>query len=1057
MGFPQLRALPSTLSLLCLLLLLPLGSVVAQETSGMLSGVVSDTSGVPLPGATVVATQVATGARYGTITQSDGFYYFNQLQPGDGYQLVVQLPEYMTATEQAISVGLGRSTVLNVALQQSSYELSTVEISDDASDPIQNPKRGNEATISDSMIQRLPTLNRSIQDATRILPESNLNSFGGANYRFNNLSIDGCATNDVLGFQEPASGAAGSAASGTPGGLAGAQPIGYGALSALSIKTAPFDVTYGNFTGASINAVTKSGTNALQGELYGFGRNQWLLGRRANGERQPAGDFGDVQTGISIGGPIVRDKLLAFANVEYALRREPVLNGPGTAESAIPLSVVQEIADTLVARYGYDPGAYQNAQLETRSLKLFGRIDYNISQRHKLTLRDNYVAGYADRLEWTPNFFNYGNQGYRHSSRTNSFVAELRSNLSDHLYNKVTVSHTTVVDGRSFDGRVFPHIEINYNTANTIFAGTYREAAIYGLTLNTTQVTDNLTFYKNKHLVTGGFSAEFNDIAYRFLTAWNGRWQYKSVQDFMDDRPSRVRGVYNVENNDFDFNHQQPSADYAVLLAGVYVQDEIRLSPRFNVTAGVRADMQYHPGDFPMNADLATTPAFASYTNQIHTTPQLNPRLGFNYVMNARRSVLLRGGSGLFTGRIPFVWYAYVHYISGTQYFNIDLKPTGALPLTENLADLATLQPGLTEINLVDNDFSLPRDWKNNLALDIKLSHNLMVGIEGTYSKVLSGLLFQSINLKDSVGAFTGADDRPYYLASGSAIKINPNFTNVFLLTNVHQGYRYNISLNLAKETGRHTSFVGYSFGESKDISSTVRNSHAANYEWNQSIVANAPQLSYSNFDLRHKLVAYHMYARTTQIGRFSVMAMYSMRSGNPFSFVYEGDMNRDGSGKNDLLYIPRDASEIQLQPILDVNGVETVSAAEQWAQLDAYIAGNPYLASHRGQYAMRNGARTPWNHQLDMRLAYQRPLLKGKQSIQITCDLINAGNLVSKTWGNQYYVPNVQNAGFGLLDFVKIDNGLPVFQFKNPAGTPWLVDPLNSRWQAQLGVQYRF
>ncbi len=854
------------LLLLSVMLAFP-GDVLAQETTGTLRGTVKDSLGIPVPGATIKVIQRSTGAIFGTLTQENGFYVLNQLQPDKSYSLLIEAIEFKTFEENDIVITLGRSTVKDVQLKSKSYELEGIEITADEYDPIKNPKKGNEATLKGELISRIPTLNRSIQDATRVLPESNQNSFGGANYRFNNLSIDGSATNDVLGFQEPASGAAGSTASGTPGGLAGTQPIGYGAISALSIKTAPFDVTYGNFTGASINAVTKSGTNQFQGDVYGFGRNEWLLGKRANGERQPNAEFGDAQLGISLGGPIVKSKVFFFANAEYATRIEPVLNGPGTAESDIPMSVVSEIADTLIARYGYDPGIAENAKLDTRSLKLFGRLDFNLSANHQLTLRDNYVTGFADRLEWTPNFFNFGNQGYRHSSRTNSLVAELRSILKANLYNKLTLSQTTVVDARTFAGRVFPHIEINYNTANTIFAGTYREAAVYGLTLNTTQFTDNLTFYKNKHILTGGLSAEFNHIEYRFLTAWNGRWQYKSPEDFFDNLPNRVRGVYNIDNNDFDFNRHQPSAAYDVLLGGLYLQDEIRLDEKLSLTAGLRADIQHHFGEFPMNADLHATPEFAGYNNKINSRPQLNPRLGFNWVLDKKQSVLVRGGSGLFTGRIPFVWYAYIHYISGTQYFNIDMKPTSPLPLTENLADLAAQQPGLTEINLVDNGFTLPRDWKTNLAFDIKLPAQTFLSIEGTYSKVISGLLFQSINFKDSVGNFAGADDRPYYLASGSAIKLNPNFTNVFLLTNVNQGYRYNLSINLTKRSKNYTGSVGYTFGESKDITSTVRNSHAANYEWNQSFVANSPALAYSNFDLRHKAVTYP-HARTCDQNR---------------------------------------------------------------------------------------------------------------------------------------------------------------------------------------------
>ena len=406
---------------------------------------------------------------------------------------------------------------------------------------------------------------------------------------------------------------------------------------------------------------------------------------------------------------------------------------------------------------------------------------------------------------------------------------------------------------------------------------------------------------------------------------------------------------------------------------------------------------------------------------------------------------------------MPFVWYAYEYYISGTNYYNIDLRPTGPLDLTEDLSTLESKQSRkLTEVNLIDNNFNLPRDWKSNISLDVALKNNYALSFEGTYTKTMKGLLFQSINRKeDQKSTFAGADNRPYYNTTAESIKINPDFTNVFLLTNTSQGYRYNLTFGLTKSEARYNGFLGYTYGVSKDISSTNRNSHAANFEWNQSLVANDPKLTASNFDLRHKIVSYHFYDIPIKSSTLKMGLIYNGKSGNPFSYVYEGDVNRDGSAKNDILYIPRDQSEIKLLNIVDRNNVVLVSADEQWRQLDAYINNSNYLNSHRGQYAERNAARTPWNHQVDMKFVFETKFYKNK--LQFAFDIFNVGNLLNRNWGTQVYVPNINNSGYALLDFVRIENQQPVYQFKNPKGTPWLVDNINSKWQGQIRASYFF
>jgi len=370
---------------------------------------------------------------------------------------------------------------------------------------------------------------------------------------------------------------------------------------------------------------------------------------------------------------------------------------------------------------------------------------------------------------------------------------------------------------------------------------------------------------------------------------------------------------------------------------------------------------------------------------------------------------------------------------------------------------LASQQPGLAEINLIDNDFELPRDWKTHLAFDFKLPHQFGLTIEGTYTDVQNAIFFQSINRQDNTGNFSGADNRSYFLETGEAIKINSNFTNVFLITNTDKGYRYNLTLSLTKRSDNYNGSLGYSYGKSKDISSTVRSSPAANFEWNQAINGNDPGLSFSNFDLRHKIVSSHNYnIAISEKSNLSISMLYNGTSGSPFSFVVQGDLNRDGSSRNDLVYIPRDASEINLVDITDSSGAVVTSAEEQWANLNNYIENNDYLSSRRGQYADRNGAKTPWNHRMDSRFEYGINL-KGSQKLNISLDVFNVFNLINRNWGKLVFVPNVVNSSFSLLSFRGIENNEPTYQFNVTDRTPWVVDTENSRWRAQLGISYQF
>jgi len=398
----------------------------------------------------------------------------------------------------------------------------------------------------------------------------------------------------------------------------------------------------------------------------------------------------------------------------------------------------------------------------------------------------------------------------------------------------LSIGYNLVQEGRDFDGDVFPHIQIS-EASNRIFAGTYREASVYNTDLNTLQISDRYTLFKNKHTFTFGGLAQYNDVDYGFLSAWNGRWEYSSLDNFLNDQPSRVRGVYRLENNTFDFVQNNPSATVDILVAGLYAQDRFRYSDKLSLTFGLRLDTQFLLNEIPLSEEVNSTPEFSQFNNEIRTAPHINPRFGFEYVFDTDRNIRLHGGTGLFTGRLPYLWFAYAEYISGTQYFNVDIRPDSAQTLVNDVSELVEGEP-IAEINLVDNDFELPREWKSNLGLSVALPKDIDLTFDATYTKVLKGIFFQSINRQDNLGNFSGADNRSYFLDT-----------------------------------------------------------------------PNNPSLSASNFDLRHKIVSSQSYAITLgEKSQFDVAALYNGTSGSPFSFVYQGDLNRDGSSRNDLIYIPR-------------------------------------------------------------------------------------------------------------------------------------------------------
>lgn len=1040
------------------------GFIQAQVTTSEIRGTIKTKTNEYLPGVIVVALHLPTSTKYYSSTFNDGTFVLPNLKVGGPYELSVSYVGYIKQTKENIILGLGETKNIEFTMQENTTELSEVEVTSKQNDPFDSKRRGTGTNIEKEKIENLPTLNRSIPDIAKLTPQSSGNSFGGNNYRYNNLNIDGTGSNDAFGFQEPASGAGGSTAAGTPGALAKTQPISLDAIDQLQVNIAPYDVKIGNFSGASLNVVTRSGTNKTEGSVYLFDRNQYTTGKSVDATRSKMTTYNDLQSGFRIGGPIKKGKLFYFINYEFTNRDEAVQFAPGAEGSAFTYQEIRNLKDTILKRYNYDAGSIDDIVLKTSNQKLFTRLDWNINDKNQFLIRMNYVNGFSDNLERAPTILNFGSQGFRHISENVNVVSELKTRISNTISNNLIIGFGNVHDKRDPNGdAIFPHIEITNNTSNIIFLGTYRESAIFQMKQKSYELTDNLVVYRNRHTFTFGTHTEVFDFNYHFVTPYNGRWAYKSIDDFYANKPSRIRGTYNLLDDSYENNYNNPSADFKVILPSVYAQHDVKLNSKFRLTYGIRAEGNLFPNNPNLIGDFQNSQQFRDIKSGINNQLVLSPRFGFNYDITGKEKMKVRGGSGIFVGRMPFAWMAYSYLYNGNQFGNIDYRPTSAVNLiTSDFSQFSSLQPGLKEINIIDPDFKLPRVWRSNLAFDIKLPKDFILTIEGLYSKTVYDVLFQTINLKDSTVTLQGADGRPVYAGSGASAKYNATYTNVFMLTNTNKGYRYNLSVSLSKEFKFGLNiFSAYTYGMSRDIMNGVRVSPQANWEWNQTINPNNPQLSFSNFDIRHRSITNISYVKEwKKIVKKTIFSLvYNAQSGSPFTYVYSGDLNRDGSPNNDLIYVPANKSDISLIDIKDASGNVLVSADQQWSQLESYINNDRYLSSRKGNYVERNGGRTPWNTQLDLRLSNEFKLSKKtKQTLQVLVDVINFTNLLNRNWGHQYFVPNTTNAGYSLITVKSVNgSGLATYQFNNPSSKPWQIDPIASRWQMQLGIRLNF
>jgi hypothetical protein len=1020
-----------TLMLCCLIL--P-GLIMAQGmTSSAFNGLVTDSDGNPIVGATVAALHTPTGTVYTAVSREDGRFNIPAVKVGGPYTVTVSMDPFKTQELKGFTLKLGEDRNLNFKL---ALETIAEEITVIASNPIISEGRtGAAQNVSTSIIESMPSISRSFDDYARLAPQ--VDSRGGG--AFSAAGKSNKYNNDLFGLS----------GSGTPGLSA---PISLDAVQEFQLVIAPYDVRQGGFTGSSLNAITRSGTNMFVGSAYYFGRNQDFVGKGP--DQKAYGTFSEKQYGFRVGGPVIKDKLFFFVSGELGDRTSPtnyVINDSGDSNdfggTNITVADAQRFVSILKTKYGYDPGAFGDGyrSMVSDNSKIFVRLDYNISDKHRLTLRHNYVHGTQDNnpSKASSTVFPFADVYYQLTNKTNSTVAQLNSTLGPNLFNELTINYTTIRDSRATGDPKFPQVNVLVAGGYRLTAGTEQYSGANGLDQDIIELTDNLTWYKGKHTFTLGTHNEFFNFANLYIRNYYGYWEFSSLNDFEAGKSSRYYHDFFTTNP-----KEQWWAKFGVAQLGAYIGDNWAVLPNLTLTMGLRLDVPII-NDIPL-ANPKVEQIYGIKTDQVASGNLLfSPRVGFNWDVNKDKKTQVRGGIGIFSGRTPYVWISNQFSNTGMEFTRLDIRS----PLFKFVAD-PNNQPeagtgGVSEVDIIDKKFTYPQVLRTNLAVDHELPMGIIGTLEFIYSKNINEILYQNLNLRQT--GVLGRGGRIMY-----ARDVSKSFNDVIYLTNTTAGYQYSLSLQLQKSFNKNSwANVSYTYGQAKDINSGTSSQAASNFGYNPvRFDVNNPELTWSNYDVRHRIGAAVSYTfnflknAPTSLGIF-----YGGRSGRPYSSTYNySDANGDAASGNDLVYVPNGLAEIVLY---DSKGVKYADQNAAWTALDGFISRDAGLNAARGTIVPRNASREPWYHGLDARVAQDIPIPGLKDNrLQLTLDIVNLLNIFNKDWGKFQYVSNQNDVPWTLMG--KEADGKDKIQFSDRSNI-FSLSQLSSRWQMQLGLRYSF
>ena len=1057
-------------------------------TTASINGVVTDADGNPLPGANVIAVHVPSGTQYGTSTGKTGIYNLLNLKIGGPYNVTVSYVGYTKEKKGGFSLNIGEKFRLDFKLSSKSVELGEITVSTTKDATLNSQRTGAATIINPNDVTLLPTVKRSTRDLIKLDPRADGNySFGGRNWLFNNISVDGSYFNNPFGLDGPA-----------PGGQTDAEPIPYDAIQQVQVSIAPFDVREGGFTGAGVNTVTKSGTNEYKASIYSYFRNQTFVGNKIDGKDVVANpELTFHQSGISASGPIIKNKLFIFANGEIVRREENASNFIADkdgnivfGESRVEASVMDRIRKRMKEVYNYDTGPYEGFNHSTDNEKLLVKLDWNINESNNLSFRYNRLDARRDKgphpFVLSPNNSGRGpndtslpfkNSGYRMNNRLNSFALELNSR-SKHFSNRLFASYNRFRDFRNPNSPEFPTIDIAQDGVTYTTVGEEPFSSHNILDQDVWQFTDNFSYFLGDHVLTVGATYDNFSFFNSFNIFRNGVFflpyfvrpigsTFFSLEDFF--RETSPDTTINP-NGPIDFWGMVGKGPFKgeninVGQLAFYVQDEYMATPRLSLTAGIRVDIPIYntkPVDNPFSRNLTLLdqndrPETVDQSKLPSATPLFSPRIGFNWDITGDRSAQLRGGTGIFTGRLPFVWIGNVISNPGA---NPNLYPAADPISTGHNSTLAQS----FDLNAMAKDFKWPQMWTTNIAFDKKLPGGMLLTLEAIYGKDINSVFVRNADLQAPQRYLS--DGRPYFSDSTGNHELNPDGAGVFVIDNSNEGFNYNLSAQLRKhfDNGINAT-ISYNYLKAENLMKTTE---IASVLWNGNPVKgdpNKPQLSNSEFGQRHRIIGSTTYRKqwnrnfATSFGLFLEIGEGNRYAsgGNRYSFTYAGDVNGDGASGNDLIYIPRNNSEINFDPFTDANG-STVSPQTQWERFNAFINQDDYLSSHRGQIADRFSALNPWYWTMDLKILQDISFFAGtkKHTIQLSLDILNLPNLINSSWGVRKVATSAATTPLQLTRFDA--NGEPVFNYKGNGVTTFVNDPnILSRWQMQFGIRYIF
>jgi hypothetical protein len=1090
------------------MLAIPLGaaSLAAQGiTTTAINARVTDANGTPRGDARVVATHQPSGTTYEGRTRADGRATISGMRVGGPYRVTVTALGTEPAVRDSIYLALGVAADIPFVLRSAAVRLSEVTVTAEGETVFSSERTGAATSVGREAISSLPTITARIEDFARLTPQYSGSGFGfsfaGQDNRLNNVTVDGSYFNNSFGL------------AGQPGDRTGVAPISLDAIEQLQVNIAPFDVRQGNFVGAGVNTVTRSGTNEYTGSAYYFFRDnrRSLHGTRARGLAVDPGEFEFNKYGVSIGGPILRDKLFFFVNYE-----NDGLKAPGTtfrsntgAEQVggnitrVLQSDLTTLSDYLSTNFNYDTGPFEGYDHETPATRFLAKVEYNLGTRNKISMRYSQLDSDTDVLVSNSSSLgngtrrsnttglNFQNSNYKILENIRSFAGELNTVVGSNMANNLILGYSHHDESRSYKSSMFPFVDILSGTSVYTSFGFEPFTPNNELRYGSWQLQNNFSRFGTKHDLTFGLSAEWYESENVFFQGAQSVYVYNSLTDFYTDandflaNPNRTVSPVTLNRFQVAWNNipglDKPLQPLEVFFGGLYAQDQWRLTDKLRLTFGMRVDQPTFKNTAFVNTQVDgldfrdENGATVRYSTSKMPDANLlfSPRFGFNYDISGDRSMQVRGGTGVFTGRPAYVWISNQIGNNGVltgfeQQLNTTARPFH--PDVDHYKPAATGNPAASyALAFTDPDFKFPQLWRSNVAVDRRLPWGLVGTGEFLYSKDVNGVYYINANLTPPDGNFTGVDNRARWsvdkcaTVSGNQFdRINCNVTTAVVLKNQNVGSSWNLAGSLEKPFGAGTYVkAAYSYGVAKN---TVDPGSIAAGSWTGNAMSgdpNNPGVGFAATSPGHRLFgAASMRRDFFRFGPTTMSVFWEARTIGNASYVYSGDLNGDGSTNNDLIYIPRDASEMNFETFTVPNGGPTFTAAQQVAAWEEYIRQDEYLSSRRGQYAERNGFFLPMFNRADFSLSQQvgSMFMGRRNSLEVRLDFLNFGNLLNREWGVSQRVINVQpltNPGADGAGAVRyrlrvVNNQLLTKSLEQTASTADV-------YRIQLGVRYNF